>query len=101
MSTATYYNPAAPRSAEQPWYKIKAQAGSDSADVLIYDTIGAETTAKDFVTALNALKVGNINLRINSPGGSVFDGLAIYNALRDHPATVTCYIDGMAASIAS
>ncbi|MGC7327690.1 Clp protease ClpP, partial [Mycobacteroides abscessus subsp. abscessus] len=42
-----------------------------------------------------------ITVRINSPGGSVFDGIAILNALRDHPATVTVVVDSLAASIAS
>jgi len=45
--------------------------------------------------------VGQINVHINSPGGSVFAGQAIHNMLRQHPANVTVYIDGLAASIAS
>ena len=47
------------------------------------------------------MKASQIDLHINSPGGSVFDGLTIYNLLKQHPATVTTYIDGLAASIAS
>lgn len=51
---------------------------------------------------LNAAgNVGQINVHINSPGGSVFAGQAIHNMLRQHPANVTVYIDGLAASIAS
>jgi hypothetical protein len=42
-----------------------------------------------------------MRVRINSPGGSVFEGIAIANALRAHPATVTVQVDGIAASIAS
>jgi ATP-dependent Clp endopeptidase proteolytic subunit ClpP len=40
-------------------------------------------------------------VRLNTPGGEVFDGVAIYNALRNHPASVTTYVDGLAASIGS
>jgi HK97 family phage major capsid protein/ATP-dependent Clp endopeptidase proteolytic subunit ClpP len=91
---------------EKKFYSIKAKADSTSADIYIYDQIGAGwfdegVTAKNFVQELNALKVKNINLHINSPGGSVFDGLAIYNALRAHKATVNTFIEGLAASIAS
>ena len=45
--------------------------------------------------------MAELTLRINSPGGSVFDGVAIYNALKRHQAKVTVWIDGIAASIAS
>ena len=90
--------------AERDWYDIRAEA--DSAEVLIYDRIGEGfftegVTAKDFITTLQSLKVATLSVRINSPGGSVFDGLAIHNALRAHPAEVTTHVDGLAASIAS
>src|SRR5690606_61441 len=58
-------------------------------------------TAADFVRELNALKNEQITIRINSVGGSVPDGLAIYNAIKRHPSKVTIAIDGMAMSIAS
>lgn len=59
-------------------------------------------TAKSFVDAVNELgDLDEIEMHINSPGGEVFDGLAIYNYLRRHPAKVTAYVDGVAASIAS
>jgi ATP-dependent protease ClpP protease subunit len=45
--------------------------------------------------------VAELTLRINSPGGSVFDGVAIYNALKRHDAAITVWVDGIAASIAS
>ena len=91
---------------EKQYYSIKALAGSDTATIHIYEEIGENwfgegITAKNFCQELAALKVSNIELRINSPGGSVFDGQAIYNALKRHPANVTTYIDGVAASIAS
>lgn len=85
------------------WFDIK-NATDESADVYIYDVVGDSwigTDAGSFVKQLNALSSKKINLRINSPGGSVFDGMAIYNALARHPAEVTTYIDGIAASIAS
>lgn len=92
-------------SAARPWYEIRG-AASDVAEVFIYDDIGegwftAGVTAKGFVEELKAIKAPRIDLHLNSPGGSVFDGVAIYNALVRHPATVTTYIDGLAASIAS
>lgn len=83
------------------WYKIEAKA-DESATVYIYDEIGYwGTTAKDFICEIDALEASSITLRVNSPGGDVFDGIAIYNALRNHPATVESQVDGLAASIAS
>ncbi|MGJ3493567.1 head maturation protease, ClpP-related [Piscirickettsia salmonis] len=82
------------------WYQIKAQVNK-RADVYIYDYIGDYgVEAKAMVNELKALDVEQINLRINSPGGSVTDGFAIYNALQRHNAKVTTYIDGLAASMA-
>jgi len=89
---------------ERPWYTISAKA--EEADLYIYDEIGAGffeegVTARALVAELAALEVASIALHINSPGGSVFEGQAIFNAIRSHPARVTTYIDGVAASIAS
>lgn len=83
--------------------KHSIRAGTDqSAEVLIYDEIGMwGLAARDFVPQLKALNVDTINVRINSPGGDVFDGVAIFNALRAHPARIVTHIDAMAASIAS
>ena len=84
-----------------------AQAAADSsAEIWIYADIGeswwGETvTAKDFVKEVAALDVEQITVRINSYGGSVADGIAIYNALKRHKASVTVSVDGIAASIAS
>lgn len=91
--------------AETPWYEIRNAAG-DKAEVFIYDRIGESfwdegITAKQFAQDLRAITATQIDLHLNSPGGSVFDGQAIYNALLRHPASVTTYIDGLAASIAS
>ena len=83
------------------WYTIRARASG--AEVLIYDEIGAYgVSAKGFMAELGALPEGApIDLRLNSPGGSVFDAVAIYNALTRHAGSVTVYIDGIAASAAS
>ena len=59
------------------------------------------TTAQDFVDELLAIDSATIELHVNSPGGDVFDGVAIMNALADHPATVNVVVDGLAASAAS
>lgn len=85
-------------------YEIKAQ-GTD-AEIMIYDAIGSGmfggVSAKDFVTDLKQLKdMESITVRLNSPGGEVFDGTAIYNALLNHPANIEMHIDGMALSMAS
>ena len=87
----------------QSWYSIKAKA-NDTAEISIYDEIGfwgvsAASFAQDLKSCGNNLK--QINLHIHSPGGDVFDGIAIYNLLKNHPANVTVYIDGLAASMAS
>lgn len=91
------------------WYDIKARAnaaGEQSAEVFIFGDIGESwwgesVTAADFVKEIAALDVDALTVRINSYGGSVSDGLAIYNALRRHKAAVTISIDGVAMSIAS
>jgi len=83
------------------WYAIRARASGT--EVLIYDEIGAYgVTAKGFLAELGALPDdAAIDLRLNSPGGSVFDAVAIYNALKRHPGEITVWIDGIAASAAS
>ncbi len=82
------------------WYKIEDKA--DGAEILIYDVIGFPfVEAKQFIKDLNAIKAKQITVRLNSPGGDVFDGVAVYNALKNHPAKITTRIEGLAASIAS
>lgn len=87
---------------------IKIEAKGSDAEILIYDQIGIDSrtgeglTAKAFAEKLTSLgKIKNINVRINSSGGSVFDGTAIYNTLKNNPAKVTTIIDGAALSVAS
>lgn len=84
------------------WFTCEA-SGDSKAEIHIYDEIGMwGVSAGDFNTELKALgPVPEIDLYINSPGGSVFDGISIYNMLKRHKATVTVHIDGIAASIAS
>lgn len=82
------------------WFKIR-NAGT-SAEISIYEEIGmGGVTPASFISQLTALGKIPITVRINSLGGSVFDGLAIYNLLRDHVGGVTIKIDGVAASMAS
>jgi ATP-dependent protease ClpP protease subunit len=84
------------------WYRI-TNLGTGTAVIYVYDEIGYwGTTAGDLVNELSQLQgVTAIDLHINSPGGEVFEGIAIYNCLRAHPAEITVYVDGIAASIAS
>ena len=80
------------------------------AEIVIYAGIGQDywgdgsmISAKAFSEELKKIPdtVNTINVRINSPGGDVFDGIAIYNRLKQHKAKKVVYIDGLAASIAS
>jgi ATP-dependent Clp endopeptidase proteolytic subunit ClpP len=79
----------------------------NSADMILYGTIGSDEwwddicdkTFKEDIANLG--EVENINLHINSPGGSVFAAVAIANTLKNHKAKVTAYIDGLAASAAT
>lgn len=79
-----------------------AKTGDAHAEISIYDEIGFfGTTAGEFRNQLKALDVDHITLRLNSPGGDVFDALAIYNQLREHRASIDVIVDGLAASAAS
>lgn len=84
------------------WYSLKALA-KGRAEILLYDEIGGwGITAQQFARDLKALgDISQIDLRIHSPGGDVFEGMAIYNLLRTHPANIDVYIDGLAASMGS
>ena len=83
------------------WYRIQNKA-DEKPEIFIYDEIGYfGHTAKGFADDLQELDVDELTVHINSPGGDIFDGLAIYQALKNHKATVTIMIDGLAASIAS
>ncbi len=90
---------------DEGWYRISNsldEGGSPTASVHIYGDIGSwGITAASFVEELKAVDAAEITLYINSPGGEVFDGLAIHNALRSHRARVMVQVDSLAASIAS
>ena len=95
-----------PPPASHPGFTKFVAAEDGSAEILIYEDVGegwfGGISAKAFAEELKGLGgVKHLNVRLNSPGGSVFDGVTIYNLLRQHPAQVTTTIDGIAASIAS
>ncbi len=72
------------------------------AEVSIYGTIGGfDINAKDFAEDLKGIDADTIHLRVDSPGGSVIDGISIFNALQRHPAKVVTHIDSLAASMGS
>ena len=80
----------------------RIQAAADGPTSLhLYDEIGFfGVWPSDVVAALSDIK-GDVEVHLNSPGGSVFDGLAIYSALRERPGGVSVVVDGLAASAAS
>ena len=89
------------------FWNIMKNEEENSADMILYGTIGSDEwwddicdkTFKEDIANLG--EVENINLHINSPGGSVFAAVAIANTLKNHKAKVTAYIDGLAASAAT
>jgi ATP-dependent Clp protease, protease subunit len=91
------------------FWEIKMSAdGSNSADIFIYGDIVSyqwdetDTSAASFKKDLDAVgDVDTINLYINSPGGNVFEGVAIHNMLKRHKSKINVYVDALAASIAS
>ena len=95
---ASYYS----KPLDKPdWYSINA-VSDDEAEILLYDYIGwPYNEAGDFVRALGELRQGKIVIRINSPGGDVFDAHAIHNAIKAHPSKPTTRIESLAASAAS
>lgn len=107
------------RDARLPWYEIRAAESDpdteggeatvvetdhgEATDVLIYDEIGGSfgTSAQQFAADLAAITTPQINLRINSPGGSVRDAIAIASSMRHHASHISAFVDGWAASAAS
>jgi ATP-dependent Clp protease protease subunit len=85
--------------------RVEANADAGMATMYLYDEIGpAYYGLIDAASVISALAQFNglpINLRINSPGGDVFEGFAIYNALQRHNAPITVDIDALCASIAT
>ena len=89
-----------------PKRMFAAAKKNDELELLIYDSIGESwfgggVTAESVKQKLDeAGDVSKIKLRINSPGGDVFEGSAIYSLLSQHKAKVECFVDGLAASAA-
>lgn len=88
-------------------WPASAAASDNDTEIAIYDQIGVDWwsgegwTAKKMRAILNRVKGKDITVKINSPGGDVFEGLAIYNELRAHNGKVTVQVMGLAASAAS
>lgn len=84
------------------WYKIiKAKSEKENNIVEMFGEFGFEITASQFSHDLKALEGKDFDLFINSPGGSVFEGLALYEMIKNYPGKVTAYITGLAASMGS
>lgn len=97
----TTRSPLAVRNGRRDWFRVR-NATAETAEITIFDEVGFfGITARDFHDELKAVTAERIDLRINSPGGDVFDAVAIYNMLRDHPATVRSTVVSLAASAAS
>ena len=83
------------------WYNMATKTDTE-AEVSIYGPIGGfDINAKDFAEDLKGIDADTIHLRVDSPGGSVIDGISIFNALQRHPAKVVTHIDSLAASMGS
>ena len=94
--------PRSPFRRSAPSSLIRGKDKDKAVELLLYDEIGFwGITAKQMAETLGKLGSADLHVRINSPGGDVFDGVAIYNSLRNYPGTVTTHIDGLAASISS
>jgi ATP-dependent Clp endopeptidase proteolytic subunit ClpP len=90
-----------PKAKAGDWLKIE-NLSADETSIHIFDEIGFfGTSAQGFVDQLNAVITPKITVHINSPGGEVFDGIAIHTALATHKAHVTTFVTGVAASAAS
>lgn len=94
--------------AKTPILASVPQVGDDSdvAEIRLYEPIDSwgdfwGTSAREFLEALDQVTAPTIRLRVNSPGGEVYEAIAITNALRSHPARVVAVVDGLAASAAS
>ncbi len=94
---------AAVENVKLPWFKVNNSADTQAADIYIYDEIGGSfgVQASELVEQINGITAPEILVHINSPGGDLFDSVAIYNALTKNAAHVTVYVDSLAASGAS
>lgn len=78
-------------------------ADGDEATIYVYDVISSwfGISAEQFIEDLSSITASTIHLRVNSPGGEVFEARAMHTALREHPAKVIAHVDSLAASSAS
>ncbi|SMH29607.1 head maturation protease, ClpP-related [Azospirillum agricola] len=96
-----------PSDALERWSATASAAADEPGTISIMDVIGVDwwtgegVTAKRISGALRAIGAKPVTVSVNSPGGDMFEGLAIYNLLREHPAEVTVKVMGLAASAAS
>lgn len=95
-----------PSSAMERWNGGIKAAKSDDNSISVFDVIGADwygdgVTASRIAAALRAIGGADVTVNINSPGGDMFEGLAIYNLLREYEGKVTVKVLGLAASAAS
>lgn len=90
------------RQGRNHWYEIDNSADDGTVRVSLMDEIGwFGVTAEDFTRELAGIDAETIDVELNSPGGDVYDAIAIYNALAQHKATVNVTVTGLAASAAS
>lgn len=102
-------SPLQPRALDRwnPAIRAAADESDDERSISVYDVIGQDfwtgdgVTAKRVSAALRKMGAGPVTVNINSPGGDMFEGLAIYNLLREHKGEVTVKVIGLAASAAS
>ncbi|MDI6838533.1 MAG: Clp protease ClpP [Rhizobiaceae bacterium] len=98
----------APSDVLAKWAEVPMAAGEESDNTItMFEVIGEDwwtgggVTAKRVSAALRSIGSKDVTVKINSPGGDMFEGIAIYNLLRNHPAKVTVEVLGWAASAAS
>ncbi|MEM6617458.1 MAG: head maturation protease, ClpP-related [Pseudomonadota bacterium] len=97
-----------PSTALERWAHAPMAAEADDPNTIsIYDVIGEDpwtgggVTSQRIAAALRSIGPNDVTVNVNSPGGSVFEGLAIYNLLAEHPASINVRVMGVAASAAS
>lgn len=106
LSSHTHFHSELAPQALQNWNSAVKAAHATDNSIAIFDIIGSDAfgegvTAKRIGTLLQALNGEDVTVNINSPGGDMFEGLAIYNQLKDYRGNVTVKIFGIAASAAS
>lgn len=85
----------------QSWYRFENYGGPDP-ELYLYGEIGCwGITASDLIEELKYVTAPALTVHLSSPGGEIFEGIAVYNALRSHPSAITIRVDSIAASIAS